>query len=226
MKTGKNQPQSYEVRVKGRTFVVTPSKPFAEAISPAEFEQQIEDTIKIADGMGLSNITGQLDALGQHFKFKETTSPEEMDAYRAGDVLNTFMNGITFSANSPEVIKSTTLQFAEIYQDVRTGKITPEVGAQLMNEELADRRQELLLIEARYFHAVAETWAAKPGLTVAEACHGVAHDAYIGRFQEFTPVQPVGAYNPSRVYSEIYTTYNADKIKDRSMRAAKDLFGS
>jgi hypothetical protein len=88
-----------------------------------------------------------------------------------------------------------------------------------------DRRIDDLNYELRHFHAIAGRWGTKPGLTQLEACHGAIREAYGLRFSGKVPQPtPVGEFNPNRVYDAYYDMTYANQIKERTIRAAKDLF--
>lgn len=114
----------------------------------------------------------------------------------------------------------------DIFERLRDGTVTVEDGLIEARSATSDARVELLTQEATSYSNIAEKWSMVPGLTLQEACHGVAHDAYALRFNPEVPrVQPQGDFNPSRVYGSIYDMTLAEEIQARKIRAAKDLFG-
>jgi hypothetical protein len=227
MKNGKKaHKHTTEVRVQGRTFAIGYYTDDGANISPAEFEASIEGTMQLAEGIGMERISGQGQALNTTFYFEEITTPEAMDVWHGGNILKSFLTNIDYSQTPARLIQGSVEVFSDIYSQVRKNELTAEEGAKLMNQELEDRRQEVLLDEVHQYHGLAEIWAGKSGLTMLEACHGVARDAYAMRFD--APVErvvPKGDYNPRRVYDKVYDTQHEEQIRARQLRAAKDLFG-
>jgi Ni/Co efflux regulator RcnB len=99
--------------------------------------------------------------------------------------------------------------------------------------EMQDKRTA----ELRQAFDIANHWAAEPDLTPMERCHGVAHDLYkiygvdAKEFDfggtKFIPDSMRKAYDISagQAYARHYDTHLSEQIKERKLRAAKDLFG-
>lgn len=112
-------------------------------------------------------------------------------------------------------------------QGIRDGQQSVDEAVREVVAITRDTRVNRLNQEVNVYHDIAEKWAAKgPDITLREACHGVAHDAYALRFDTNVP-RPMPedpAFNPSKVYGAMYDTNLADEIKARQIRAAKELF--
>jgi hypothetical protein len=218
MKTGKHKVNVY---VKGRAFTVEYNNPTGQFVSPEEFTHGIEEGIALGDAAGLGKINGGYsnNTVVGNFKYEEITTDEEMDQYHASKLLGTFMDGIDAigsAAESAEMAK----KFGDVYAQVRDEKITPEEGAQQINDILTHARNaERAQVQDQFFD-VAEKWANKSNVSLAEACHGVAYDTYRLSHPEQPQVMAL------QEYGNRFDAHYADRIQARSIRAAKDLFGS
>jgi Ni/Co efflux regulator RcnB len=106
---------------------------------------------------------------------------------------------------------------------------------QVALKEMQDKRTN----EIRQVFDIANTWATEPELTPMERCHGVAHDVYKLYGADAKPIrwdsdkevippiiQQAYPINAGQAYAQHYDTHLSDQIKSRTLRAAKDLFGS
>lgn len=218
MKTSKHK---IDVYIKGRTFTVEYTNPTGKFVSPAEFTQGIEEGIEAGDSLGFGKLSGSCfnNTITGDFTYEEITTDEAMDQYRASKLLGSFMNGLDPIGNaneSAEVVE----KFGSVYAQVREEKITPEEGSRQINDTLTHvRNTQRMYVQSQFFD-VAEKWANKPALTFAEACHGVAYDTYRLSHPEQPQVMAL------QEYGNRYDAHYADRIQARSIRAAKDLFGS
>ena len=82
--------------------------------------------------------------------------------------------------------------------------------------------------ELRKVMAAANSWGERDDITPLERCHGLAHQLYgdYGQDTVMTADSATVPTDPGRNYARAYDHEFADKIKERSMRAAKELFGS
>lgn len=88
---------------------------------------------------------------------------------------------------------------------------------------MASRDEELLETMA-----AASKWGEREDLNPMERCQGLAHELYSewGTNSVLTADGTSVPTSPGRNYARVYDLEFADKISARSMRAAKDLFGS
>jgi len=82
--------------------------------------------------------------------------------------------------------------------------------------------------ELREVMEAATTWGEREDITPLERCHGLAQALYSEWGTDSVLSAEGGSVptNPGRNYAKAYDHEFADRIKDRSMRAAKELFGS
>lgn len=106
-----------------------------------------------------------------------------------------------------------------ILNKVMEGTLSPVKAADLIHGQVVKVQEKQRSLEQTRYLQTAQIWAEKPGLTTAEACHGVAFDLYTtnNSFQHGTDTQ--------QEYKQQYDDTFADKIKTRSIKAAKELFG-
>lgn len=132
-------------------------------------------------------------------------------------------------------------ELEEAEEEKRRASMSPE---EIEEEEEAESRRIRDMIkegERRSHHEIkeavvnsfdiAEKWAHTPGLSVREVAHGVAHDLHalyaydFGKsFDKDKPRNPKYP-TPGQAYSKHYDQEFESKISDRSMRAAREMFG-
>lgn len=116
----------------------------------------------------------------------------------------------------------------ERFTKVRDNTIDVNDAVREVVQITRDERVDRLNDEVKLYHGVAEKWANMgPDITLREACHGVAHDTYALRFDPtIHRPTPEGPFNPSNVYGALYDINLENEIKERRVRAAKELFGN
>lgn len=146
------------------------------------------------------------------------------NAYR--EALIDVVGEITRQASSPA---------QRLYDALRvaTPSPMPEVEipnfGRLLNEVAIERVLSFgtQLAEVRDTVNTASTWGEREELSPMERCHGVAHELYqqFGATAVISSDGDVVAVDPGTCYAGRYEAHFADKIKERSIRAAKELFG-
>jgi hypothetical protein len=220
MKTGKGKKEQQEIHVRGRTFIVDYFNEHGGFISSAEFTQALEEAIKMGDQMNMGHVNGvSFNRLGQKFDYREVTAEEDMDNYVAANLLTSFMGDLD-SLSGLSNAATLTKDFGQIYTKIREKELSPEEGARQMNDLIALARQEQHQTQQQRFFDTAKKWANKPNHSVIEVAHGVAYDAY----RIAHPEQPEVMAQQS--YRLRYDNEYGKAIKARTVRAAKDLFGT
>lgn len=91
-----------------------------------------------------------------------------------------------------------------------------EFKAYATKQQIACRSAE----QESYF-GLADLWGSVPGITPLEAAHGVAREMYLQHHQIKGPPAVI-----PQEYDMLYDISYGDRIAERKMRAARDLFGS
>jgi hypothetical protein len=213
------QQREMEVSVKGRTFMVKYECLKNETVSPVEFHAALEEIIQMSGGIRAGSLTGMSqNSLRQNFTFREVSSDEQIEQYHAVETIKQFMEGID-AVGDRALIETVSPQFAKVFQQLREGELTAEEGVSIMNDAIALARQNQHQKHQQRYLDIAEQWANKPNLTLREACHGVAYDTYCVAHPEQPKVMA------RQEYGQRYDSHFVDQIKNRQIKAAKDLFG-
>jgi len=204
--------QTVWIPIKGRSFELTLVKGPVVA-NDAEIISEMEMVIATSDSMGMvSPISGRVDVAGSSFEFTETTTPEEMQVNKAvknADQLYEALGGTV----------ALTTKGAEAYRDVLFNGLDVDKAIEIISEENKNLWSIQRLADQNGYMQTAQKWAEKPGITPADAAHGVAYDIYCATH----PFQH--GVDTAKEYAKNYDDTFKSSIKDRSMKAAKELFG-
>jgi sarcosine oxidase delta subunit len=203
------------IQLNGRWFRVTSSTVGKEVYNLAEVIEGIKEALGVVgDVTAWRHLTGCFQVRDNYFDFTEDTSDEEMEQQVRVGRLTKLMDGIDMP-----MATAMSKNAMEAYEAVLIGTMDPDKAATIINDEATRYQQEKRTGTQTKYFAIANTWAKREELTPEERCHGVAHDTYLLSL-------PVATIVEQTEYRSMYDSHMETKIKERSVKAAKELFGS
>lgn len=203
------------LQLKGRFFQVTLIHRGLEVFNLAEVLEGLEEAIGLID-ITIPNLRlkGVFFVRDNNFAYVENTTEEEAEICARAKRLNDLLeNADLLSAG-----KQLNTNVGAIMRDVIEGAVSSVLGAQQINNEVIGQGKREREAQQKEYVALATVWAAREDLTPDERCHGVARDAYMKTLFAPTIVDEIE-------YRDTFDVVMVNKIRDRTMRAGKELFG-
>ena len=201
--------QQIKISTQGRKFVLTLVKGVS-CHNPIEAVEAMNKLLKLTGEK--TSLSGSVEVLGSTFEFMEVTTPEEMEVNKAVKNADHLYEALGVDA-------ALTAKGTEAYRDVLFNGLDVDKAIAIISEENKNLwSNERQMVQNGYMQT-AQKWAEKPDITPADAAHGVAYDIYCATH----PFQH--GVDTRQEYEKNYDETFASSIKERQMKAARDLFG-